>query len=172
PPKPDRLEGFARALAQLVVLGQPIAFRALYAGQGRQVASLPITPLVTEPYWAVDPDRAVPLVPEGLDVPKGTAGGAPNKFSQSEPSMSQNTPSAELIALFREQNEILRQHAAILAQQAAVLGGGAVPVAATAAAAAPAAASAAASASATAAAPAAASATAAAPTAASAPAAA
>src|SRR5690606_27011770 len=54
----------------------------------------------------------------------------------------------------------------------AVLGGGAVPVAATAAAAAPAAASAAASASATAAAPAAASATAAAPTAASAPAAA
>jgi acyl transferase domain-containing protein/NAD(P)-dependent dehydrogenase (short-subunit alcohol dehydrogenase family) len=96
-----------RTLGHLAVLGQPIAFRLLFEGQGRAVVTLPATPLVSEPYWVVR-EKASPI-----DVPLSEGGKATAGAAASD----------DLVALFREQTALLRTHAEILARQNAVLSG-------------------------------------------------
>ncbi|OIP40652.1 MAG: hypothetical protein AUK47_07815 [Deltaproteobacteria bacterium CG2_30_63_29] len=115
---PDGELQLHRSLGQLVTLGVPLNFRALYRGQERHVVSLPATPLVTEKYWAVQ-DKAVKLRPN-LEIAE--EGSAP------APSASTSTPigaSDGLVALFREQTELLKTHAQIVERQNALLMGAA-----------------------------------------------
>lgn len=104
---------FHRALAVLCACGVDVQLQHLH--DARRVTSLVPAPLERSKHWVVR-DKQV-----ALDVPAASQGGA---------IMSQDTSnvSADLVALFREQNEILRQHAAIIAAQAAALGGQPIPV--------------------------------------------
>jgi 8-amino-7-oxononanoate synthase len=108
--EPDGLVSFLGAIGQLFLRGAPVKLERLFAKRGR-VVTLPPTPLAEEAYWAIQ-DRAVPVHPNGLEMPR---------VSKSAGATAMHTPDPALVALFREQAEILKSHAAILAHQVAVL---------------------------------------------------
>lgn len=106
---------FQRALALLAAAGIDVSFGTLYPK--RRVVSLVAAPLRRTKHWVIR-DKEAPL-----DVPESSLGGAIVKNDQT------TDANPDLVALFREQNEILRQHAAIIAAQTAALGGTPVPAA-------------------------------------------
>ena len=104
---------FQRGLALLAASGVDVAFEKLHPV--RTVTSIVAAPLARTRHWVIR-DK-----PVALDVPESSLGG--EIVSNDSPTNGSNH---DLVALFREQNEILRQHADIIAAQTAVLGGGPV----------------------------------------------
>ncbi|MEM6368933.1 MAG: aminotransferase class I/II-fold pyridoxal phosphate-dependent enzyme [Myxococcota bacterium] len=120
---------FVRGLCQLAALGVPVAFDAVYAGEGRQVVSLPETPLVREEYWPVK-NRPQPqtkfTAPEPRDsevtVVHAPAGGGPTPSPVASP-VAPTPASNDMVALFREQMALLQRQTEVLAAQAQALSG-------------------------------------------------
>jgi 8-amino-7-oxononanoate synthase len=113
--KPNEGRDFQRAIAMLVAAGVDVDFAPLWST--RRVVSLPPAPLVRTKHWVVR-DRTV-----SLDVPEASKRG---DIVTDKSTDKTDAPSEDLVALFREQNEILRQHASIIAAQNAALAGGKV----------------------------------------------
>jgi len=132
---PDGGYSFVRGLCHLAALGAPVAFDAVYAGEGRQVVSLPETPLVREEYWPVKNQpqpqtkftAPAPRDPE-VTVVRAPAAPAslPATANASAPASMPAVPtgaSSELVALFREQLALLQRQTEVMAAQAQALGG-------------------------------------------------
>ncbi len=118
----DAGHGLVHGLCTLAALGVPVSLEALYEGEGRQVVSLPETPLAREEYW---PIKDVPQPVATFDgVPKIDASVPTVRLShgaETQPA-PKALPAAEgLTTLFAQQTEILRLHAEILATQNRVL---------------------------------------------------
>jgi 8-amino-7-oxononanoate synthase len=100
----DGLAALNAALGQLWALGVPLDFAPLYEGRAPQLATLPPTPIETQPYWAVESAQAPALQLGAAVQPPGV------------PSMTD-----EMVSLFREQVALLQQQAKVLEQQAQAL---------------------------------------------------
>ncbi len=104
----DGLAALGAALGQLWALGVALDFAPLYEGRDPQLATLPPTPIETQPYWAVEqPSTPAPPLRLAAESPQG----AP---------MNDNDA---MVALFREQVALLQQQAKVLEQQAQALSG-------------------------------------------------
>ena len=109
----DGLATLSAALGQLWALGVALDFAPLYEGRDPQLATLPPTPIETQPYWAVEtPMAPAPPLQLAAQAPQG----AP---------MNDNDA---MVSLFREQVALLQQQAKVLEQQAQALSGRGVPL--------------------------------------------
>ena len=99
------------AMAELAVLGVPVALRALH-GDDAALVSLPATPLPTERYWCATRKDAAAGPRVALAAPAATSAAA-----------SGESGSDDVVALFRQQMEVLQAHAQIMQRQAEALAG-------------------------------------------------
>lgn len=116
-----------RGLATLAAIGAPVDFEVLYAGEGRQVVSLPETPLERQAYWPVKDQpqptaEMTPLTPPEGAREVGLRVGAPDRTVAT-------TAAGSLVELFESQNRLLQQQAEIMAQQNRMLLGEEAPLA-------------------------------------------
>lgn len=120
---------FVLGLATLSVLGVPVDFSRLYQDQDVHLVDLPFTPLDRQVYWAV---RGETQMLAEMNAPFPSAGEGFGLVDVARPAELVATPLGaeppnELVALFRQQNELLAAQAEILRNQTrALLGENAV----------------------------------------------